>query len=205
MASSKEYLQFVLEQLSELEEITYRAMMGEFIIYYRGKIAGGIYDDRLLVKPTKSAVAYMPTASYELPYKGAKEMLLVNEVDNKEFLTGLFLAMYDELPAPKPLAERDKLHQSGISKKRDNCKMNGANELFKNLNKLHTTELGVERIKRNLSLDTDDVVDWCKAKINSANAVVTRSGKNWYVNADNCILTVNAYSYTIITAHKEKK
>lgn len=85
--------------------------------------------------------------------------------------------------------------------------MNADNELLKNLNKLNTTELRVERIKRNLSLDldTDDVVDWCKAKINSVNAVITRSGKNWYVNIDNCIITVNAYSYTIITAHKEKK
>ena len=86
----------------ELEEITYRTMMGEFILYYRGKIVGGIYDDRLLVKPVKSAISYMPTAPYELPYEGAKEMLLVDEVDNKEFLTGLFHAMYDELPAPKP-------------------------------------------------------------------------------------------------------
>lgn len=83
--------------------------------------------------------------------------------------------------------------------------MNADNELLKNLDKLHTTELSVERIKRNLSLDTDDVVDWRKVKINSVNAVITRSGKNWYVNIDNCIITVNAYSYTIITAHKEKK
>ena len=102
MASSKEYLEFVLGQLSELEEITYRAMMGEFIIYYRGKIVGGIYDDRLLVKPVKSAISYMPTAPYELPYEGAKEMLLVDEVDNKDFLTGLFNAMYEGLPTPKP-------------------------------------------------------------------------------------------------------
>ena len=102
MASSKEYLEFILWQLSELEEITYRAMMGEFIIYYRGKIVGGIYDDRLLVKPVKSAVSYMPTVSYEVPYEGAKEMLLVDEVDNKEYLVGLFNAMYEELPIPKP-------------------------------------------------------------------------------------------------------
>ena len=81
--------------------------MGEFILYYRGKIVGGIYDDRLLVKPTKSAIAYMPAVSYELPYEGAKEMLLVSEVDNKEFLTGLFLAMYDELPMPKGKKKRD--------------------------------------------------------------------------------------------------
>lgn len=102
MASSKEYLDFILEQLSGLEEITYRAMMGEFIIYYHGKIAGGIYDDRLLVKPVSSAIRYMPTVPFESPYEGAKEMLLVEEVDNKEFLTGLFHAIYDELPAPKP-------------------------------------------------------------------------------------------------------
>ena len=102
MASSKEYLNFILEQLSELEEITYRSMMGEYIVYYRGKIVGGIYDDRFLVKPVKSAIAYMPHAKYELPYDGAKEMLLGDEVDNKDFLTGLFNSMYDELPAPKP-------------------------------------------------------------------------------------------------------
>ena len=101
MASSKEYLKYVLEQLSDLDEINYRAMMGEYIIYYCGKIVGGIYDDRLLVKPVKAAVSYMPTAAYEIPYDGAKEMLLVDEVDNKEFLTGLFNAMYDELPLPK--------------------------------------------------------------------------------------------------------
>jgi TfoX/Sxy family transcriptional regulator of competence genes len=102
MASSKEYLDFILGQLSKLEDITYRAMMGEYILYYKGKIVGGIYDDRLLVKPVKSAIAYMETASYELPYEGAKEMLLVDEVDNREYLTGLLEAMYEELPAPKP-------------------------------------------------------------------------------------------------------
>lgn len=101
MASSKDYLDFILEQLSGLEEITYKAMMGEYIIYYRGKIVGGIYDDRFLVKPVKSAIELMPTATYELPYDGAKEMLLVNDVENKEFLGTLFNAMYDELPAPK--------------------------------------------------------------------------------------------------------
>ena len=101
MASSQEYLEFILGQLSELDEVTYRAMMGEFIIYYRGKIVGGIYDDRLLIKPVRSAIGYMTTASYELPYEGAKEMLLVDEVDNKEYLTGLFNAMYEELPVPR--------------------------------------------------------------------------------------------------------
>ena len=101
MASSKEYLSYILEQLSGLDEINHRAMMGEYIIYYRGKIIGGIYDDRFLVKPVKSAVTLMPEAEYTLPYDGAKEMLLVDDVDSKEYLTGLFNAMYDELPAPK--------------------------------------------------------------------------------------------------------
>ena len=101
MASSKEYLDFILEQVSELDNISYKAMMGEFIIYYNGKIIGGIYDDRLLVKPVKSAINYMPNAEYELPYDGAKQMLLVDDVDNKEFLIGLFDAMYDDLPLPK--------------------------------------------------------------------------------------------------------
>ena len=101
MASSKEYLDFILEQLSELGDVSYRAMMGEYIIYYRGKIVGGIYDDRFLVKPTKSAVAMMLNAEMELPYDGAKEMLLVDEVDNKDFLRELLEEMYEELPAPK--------------------------------------------------------------------------------------------------------
>ena len=102
MASSKEYLDFILEQVSELDNVSYKAMMGEFIIYYNGKIIGGIYDDRFLVKPVKSAIALMPNAKYGLPYDGAKEMLLVDDVDNKEFLIGLFDALYDDLPAPKP-------------------------------------------------------------------------------------------------------
>ena len=101
MASSKEYLEYILEQLSDLDDITYRAMMGEYIIYYRGKIIGGIYDDRFLVKTVKSAMAMMPDADMELPYDGAKEMLLVDDVENKEFLGELLEAMYEELPAPR--------------------------------------------------------------------------------------------------------
>ena len=101
MASTKKYLDFILEQLSELDEISYRAMMGEYIIYYRGKVVGGIYDDRFLVKPVRAALAMMPYAEMELPYDGAKEMLLVDDVENREFLRELLEAMYDELPAPK--------------------------------------------------------------------------------------------------------
>ena len=101
MASRKEYLHFILEQLSDLDGVSYRRMMGEYILYDRGKIIGGIYDDRLLVKKMRSALELMPAAICELPYEGAKEMLLVDEVDRKEFLKKLFEAMYDELPSPK--------------------------------------------------------------------------------------------------------
>lgn len=101
MASSKEYLEFVLEQLSELDEVTHRAMMGEYIIYYRGRVIGGIYDDRFLVKPVKSAEKLMPDAPRELPYEGAKEMLLAENIDDRAFLCELFDAMLPELPAPK--------------------------------------------------------------------------------------------------------
>ena len=101
MASGKEYLDFILEQLSGLDDISYRAMMGEYIIYYRGKVAGGIYDDRFLVKPVKAARELMPDADLELPYEGGSKMLLVDNVDDREFLQELFEAMYDELPAPK--------------------------------------------------------------------------------------------------------
>ncbi len=101
MTSSKEYLEYIMEQLSDLDDVSYRAMMGEYIIYYRGKIVGGIYDDRFLVKPVKIAKEMMPDAKMELPYEGAKEMLLVEDVENREFLKELFEAMYDELPARK--------------------------------------------------------------------------------------------------------
>ena len=101
MASSKEYLEFILEQLSGSDGVTYRAMMGEYVIYYRGKVVGGIYDDRFLVKPTKSAAAMMPNADMESPYEGAKEMLLVDNVDDRAFLRELLETAYEELPARK--------------------------------------------------------------------------------------------------------
>ena len=102
MASSKEYFDFIAEQLSGLENVSYRAMMGEYIIYYKGKIIGGIYDDRLLVKAVNAAATYMPSAELQVPYEGAKAMLLVDNLEDKEYLRGLFNAMYDELPMPKP-------------------------------------------------------------------------------------------------------
>lgn len=101
MPSSKEYLSFVLEQLSLLENISHRAMMGEYIIYYRNKVVGGIYDNRFLVKITKSSSEMLPEAVRQLPYEKAKEMLLVDRLDDREFLSDLFEVMYMELPERK--------------------------------------------------------------------------------------------------------
>lgn len=101
MASSREYLDFILEQLSEVEGISWRAMMGEYLIYCKDKLVGGIYDDRFLLKSTNAAMNLMPEAEMKVPYDGAKEMLLVDNVENREFLKELFDAMYEELPAVK--------------------------------------------------------------------------------------------------------
>ncbi len=98
MSSTKEYLDFILEQLSDLDEISFRAMMGEYIIYYRGKVVGGIYDDRFLVKPTKSAMEMMPNADMEQPYDGAKQMILVDDVDNRGVMYRLIQAIWEDLP-----------------------------------------------------------------------------------------------------------
>ena len=112
MASSKDYLTFILDQLSGLNGIDYRGMIGEYILYFRGRIVGGIYDDRLLVRPVSAALALMPDAPRELPYEGAREMLLVEDVDNGVFLRELFRAMYDELPPPKKATHGKKKTQN---------------------------------------------------------------------------------------------
>ncbi len=101
MASSKDYLNYVLEQLEGIDGVSYRPMMGEYVLYYKEKVFGGIYDNRLLVKPVKAAAALMPDAPLELPYDGAKEMLMVENAEDREFMAELLNAMYDELPAPR--------------------------------------------------------------------------------------------------------
>lgn len=106
MATSKEYLNFVLDQLSLLDGVSCRAMMGEYILYFRGKIVGGVYDDRFLVKPVKAALERMPDARPEPPYEGAKDMLPVDNIDDREFLRELLEAMYEELPAGKQRSRR---------------------------------------------------------------------------------------------------
>ena len=106
MASSREYLDFILEQLSSLEGISHRAMMGEYIIYYKDRIVGGIYDDRFLVKPVEAALKMMPDAQMEIPYEGAKPLVAVDNVEDREFLQSLIEAMYEELPEPKKKAKK---------------------------------------------------------------------------------------------------
>ena len=105
MASSREYLDFILDQLSSLDGISHRAMMGEYIIYYRDKVVGGIYDDRFLVKPVEVALKMMPDAQMEIPYEGAKPLVAVDNVEDREFLQNLIEAMYDELPVPRKKAK----------------------------------------------------------------------------------------------------
>ena len=102
MPSDKDYLFYILDCLSGIEGVEYRPMMGEYIIYYKGKVIGGIYDDRFLIKIVPSAEILMPDASREIPYETAKPMLLVDDTDNREFLQKLFDAVYPELPLPKP-------------------------------------------------------------------------------------------------------
>ncbi len=102
MATTQDYIHFIAEQLSDLDDISIRSMMGEYIVYYRGKIAAYVCDNRFLVKPVASAIAMLPDAPFQPPYEGAKDMLLVEDIDNRELLRMLFEKMYDELPAPKP-------------------------------------------------------------------------------------------------------
>ena len=104
MATSRGYFDYIYQQLSGIEDISFRPMMGEYVIYYRDKIIGGLYDDRFLIKPAKGALELMPKASEEIPYEGAKPMLLVEETDDAAFLTELIKKIYPELPAPKKKA-----------------------------------------------------------------------------------------------------
>lgn len=112
MATSKEFLNFILEQLSGLDEVTHRMMMGEYIIYYKGKIAAEICDNRFLVKAVDAAAKYIPNAVYEPPYKGAKPMILVENLDDRDYLAGLFKAIYPELPEPKPKKKKIKQEET---------------------------------------------------------------------------------------------
>lgn len=101
MATSKEYLEYATEQFSAVGDVSTRPMMGEYVLYYKGKVIGGIYDSRILIKPVKAAVSMMNDAEYQIPYQGAKPMILLDDIENSEFIKSLFEAMYPELPEPK--------------------------------------------------------------------------------------------------------
>lgn len=102
MSSSKEYFQYISEQLSIVDGVSFRPMMGEYVVYFKDKIAGGIFDDRLMIKPVPSAISYVENSVLELPYEKGSPMLLIDETDDREYLRGLFEAIYDDLPERKP-------------------------------------------------------------------------------------------------------
>lgn len=108
MPSSKEFLNYVLDQLSNLEDISYRYMMAEYIIYYKGKIAGGIFNNRLMIKPVKAAMNFLKEPVYDIPFDGAKEWILIEDIDDKDFLTNLFKVIYDDLSFPKKKSTKKK-------------------------------------------------------------------------------------------------
>ena len=100
MASSKEYLEYVLDLLSGLDDIRYRYMMSEYVIYYRDKVFGGVYDDRFLIKPTKTVLERFPDAEFASPYPGGREMVVL-DTEDRTFIKQLVMDMTEEIPAPK--------------------------------------------------------------------------------------------------------
>ena len=187
MATTKEYKNYLLEELDLLDNIVCKPMMGEYLLYYNGVLFGGIYDNRLLVKILNSNKKYHMQEA--IPYDNAKPMYLVDCIDNKELLKEIVLDTCNDL----------------IKNDKKVNKVNETNNLFLNLDKIHTTKLGEERIKRNLDVKVDNIVNYCIDKIKNKNTVIYRVGKNYYCEVDDIIITINVGSYTIITAHKLNK
>jgi len=187
MATTQEYKNYLLEELNLLDNIVCKPMMGEYLLYYNGILFGGIYDNRLLVKILNSNKKYHMQEA--IPYDNAKPMYLVDCIDNKELLKEIVLDTCNDL----------------IKNGKKVNKVNETNNLFLNLDKVHTTKLGEERIKRNLDVKVDNIVNYCIDKIKNKNTVIYRVGKNYYCEVDDIIITINVSSYTIITAHKLNK
>ncbi len=188
MATTKEYKNYLLEELSLLENIVCKPMMGEYLLYFNDILFGGIYDNRLLIKIVKNNNKYCLEEC--VPYENAKPMYLVDFVDNKEKLKELIIDTYKDL-LKNNLKKMDKINET--------------NNLFLNLDKIHTTKLGEERINRNLGLKSCNVINFCIDKIKKQNSFIYRKGKNYYCEIDNIAIVINASSYTIITAHKLNK
>ena len=187
MATTKEYKNYLLEELSLLDNIVCKPMMGEYLLYYNGILFGGIYDNRLLVKILNSNKKYHMQEA--IPYDNAKPMYLVDCIDNKELLKEIVLDTCNDL----------------IKNGKKVNNVNETNNLFLNLDKIHTTKLGEERIKRNLDVKVDNIVNYCIDKLKNKNTVIYRVGKNYYCEVDDIKITINVSSYTIITAHKLNK
>ena len=187
MATTHEYKNYLLEELNLLDNIVCKPMMGEYLLYYNGILFGGIYDNRLLVKILNSNKKYHMQEA--IPYDNAKPMYLVDCIDNKELLKEIVLDTCNDL----------------IKNGKKVNKVNETNNLFLNLDKIHTTKLGEERIQRNLDVKVDNIVNYCIDKIKNKNTVIYRVGKNYYCEVDNIKITINVSSYTIITAHKLNK
>ena len=187
MATTHEYKNYLLEELNLLDNIVCKPMMGEYLLYYNGILFGGIYDNRLLVKILNSNKKYHMQEA--IPYDNAKPMYLVDCIDNKKLLKEIVLDTCNDL----------------IKNDKKVNKFNETNNLFLNLDKVHTTKLGEERIKRNLDVKVDNIVNYCIDKIKNKNTVIYRVGKNYYCEVDNIKITINVSSYTIITAHKLNK
>ena len=187
MATTQDYKNYLLEELNLLDNIVCKPMMGEYLLYYNGILFGGIYDNRLLVKILNSNKKYHMQEA--IPYDNAKSMYLVDCIDNKELLKEIVLDTCNDL----------------IKNGKKVNKVNETNNLFLNLDKVHTTKLGEERIKRNLDVKVDNIVNYCIDKIKNKNTVIYRVGKNYYCEVDDIIITINVSSYTIITAHKLNK
>ena len=187
MATTHEYKNYLLEELNLLDNIVCKPMMGEYLLYYNGILFGGIYDNRLLVKILNSNKKYHMQEA--IPYDNAKPMYLVDCIDNKELLKEIVLDTCNDL----------------IKNGKKVNKVNETNNLFLNLDKIHTTKLGEERIQRNLDVKVDNIVNYCIDKIKNKNTVIYRVGKNYYCEVDDIIITINVSSYTIITAHKLNK
>ena len=187
MATTHEYKNYLLEELNLLDNIVCKPMMGEYLLYYNGILFGGIYDNRLLVKILNSNKKYHMQEA--IPYDNAKPMYLVDCIDNKELLKEIVLDTCNDL----------------IKNGKKVNKVNETNNLFLNLDKVHTTKLGEERIQRNLDVKVDNIVNYCIDKIKNKNTVIYRVGKNYYCEVDNIKITINVSSYTIITAHKLNK
>lgn len=193
MATTVDYIEFICDEIRDLGFIRYKKMFGEYMVYINDKPVLTVCDNTIYVKKLDVLAELMKSAEGGFPYKGAKEHYIL-DIEDQELSKEVLRILVEVIPVPKPKTKGKHEIEAFVNE----C------DLLLNLDQLHTTKMGQERIKKNLILDVDDVVDWCRKKIQIPNASITKQGKNWYITVDNCIITVNASSFTLITAHKTK-